>query len=253
MNIQSLTKSKPTAIDILAILRDNHRYQCECDPEADPDIDLTFDSKIQDWRFACDLVEWKPLAIALNDQWGIDVPLSTWKPLLNPPKQTRLEDVCNLIAEHSTIERVVVPSILGRRCTPAGVFFAVRELLERDGADVQLLRPSSPLSSYAINHYRVLAGPISHLAPGLLPAIKIDHPAYDRASCALMICLFGLFVSLLLVKWSPFLSILFAFGTGVFWLGTWHAARHTKPAAVTFGDLKTIRDLCTALAPGIRT
>lgn len=253
MNIQSLTKSKPTAIDILAVLRDTHRHQCRCDPEADPGIDLSFDSTIQDWRYACDLVDWKPLAIALNDQWGIDLPLSTWRPLLNPARKQRLAGVCNLIADHAKIDRVVVPSILGRMCASAGVFFAVRELLERDGADVQDLRPSSPLSSYSIDHYRVFAGPISQLAPGLLPAIEIDHPEYDRASCALMICIFGLCVSLFLIKWVPFLWIPFAFGSALCWIWTSHAARNAKPAAVTFGDLKTIRDVCTTLAPGIRT
>ncbi|MFN6207192.1 MAG: hypothetical protein ACK49R_12205, partial [Planctomycetota bacterium] len=253
MNINTLTRSKPSATDILAVLRDEHRHQCECDPEADPDIDLSFDSTIQDWRYACDLVEWKPLAIALNEQWSIDVPLSIWKPLLNPPKKQRLEGVCKLIAEHATIERVVVPSILGRRCVPAGVFFAVRELLERDGADVADFRPSSQLSSYSTDHFRALAGPVSHLAPGLLPAIKIEHPDYDRASCALIICVFGLFVSLFAVKWAPFVWIPFLFGSVFCWFWTWQAARNTKPAAVTFGDLKTIRDVCTTLAPGIRT
>ncbi len=253
MKMNTLTKSKPTATDILAVLRDDHRHQCECDPEADPDIDLSFDSTIQDWRYACDLVEWKPLAIALNEHWKIDVPLSTWKPLLNPPKKQRLEGVCKLIAEHAAIETVVVPSIFGRRCVPAGVFFAVREILEREDADVRGFRPSSQLSSYSTDHFRAFAGPISHLAPGLLPAIKIDHPAYDRASCALIFCLFGLLVSLFLFKWAPFLWVAFLFGFGLCWLWTWYAARHTKPASVTFADWKTIRDVCTTLAPGIRT
>lgn len=252
MKMNTLFRSKATAADILAILRDQHRHQCECDPEADPDFDLSFDSSVQDWRSACDLVKWKPLALALNDQWGIDVPLSTWERVLTPPKARRLKDVCVLIAEHVTIETVAAPTVFGRVCAPAGIFFAIRELLERDGADVRQLRPSSALSDFASEHFRTIAGPVSQLAPGLLPANKIDHPEYDRASWALVICLVGLFASFAVVSWIPLLWIFFLLGSGACWLGMWHAARYTKPASVTFGELKTIRDVCMTLAPGIR-
>jgi hypothetical protein len=253
MILNTLSKSKPTATDVLAVLRDQHRHQCECDPEADPDINLTFDSTIQEWRNACDLVEWKPLATALNEQWNINVPLSNWKPLLKLAKKQRLEDVCKLISEHATLEIVVAPTILGRKCVPAGIFFAVRELLERDGANVRDLCPSSPLTLYSIDHFRAIAGPISQLAPGFLPAIRIDHPQYDRALCALIICFFGLFASLVAVNWVPFLWIPFLLGAGICWLWTWYTARHTKPTAVSFGELRTVRDLCQTLAPGLRT
>jgi len=253
MILNTLSESKPTAADILAIIRDQHRHQCECDPEADADFELSFDSTVQDWRLACDLVRWKPLAQALNEHWGIDVPLSTWATVLTPAKAKRLEGVCRLIADHTTIETVSAPVVFGRICVPAGVFYAVRELLERDGADVRQLRPSSALSGYAVDHFRTIAGPISQLAPGLLPTIKIDHPEYDRASWAMIICLIGLLASLAMVSWLPFLSIFFLLGSAACWLWMWHAARHTKPAAVTFGDLKTIRDVCVTLAPAIRT
>jgi len=253
MILNTLHESKPTALDILSILRDQHRHQCECDPEADPDIELSFDSSVQDWRHACDLVKWKPLALALNEHWGIDVPLSAWEGVLAPPKSRRLEDVCRLIAEHATIETVVAPTVLGRVCVPAGMFFAVRELLERDGADVRQLLPSSSISDYAVDHFRTIAGPISQIAPGLLPAIKIDHPEYDRASWAMIVCLAGSFGSLAAVTWVPFLVIFFLLGSGGCWLWMWHVARYTKPASVTFGDLKTVRDVCVTLAPGVRT
>lgn len=253
MILHTLRKSKPTASCILAVLRDQHRHQCEYDPEADPDIELSFDASIQDWRYACDLIEWRPLATALNEQWSIDVPFATWKRVLSPPRNRRLQDVCELIAEHATIETVVAPIVLGRVCAPAGIFFAVRELLERDGADVRDFRPSSLLPDYAVDHFRTIEGPVSHLAPGLLPEIKIDHPEYDRASCALIICFLALSASLALVSWAPFLWIPFLLGSGMCWIWTWHAARHAKPASVTFGDLKTIRDVCVTLAPVVRT
>lgn len=35
---------------VLDVIRDAHRQQCEYDPEATPEIELTFDSTVDDWR-----------------------------------------------------------------------------------------------------------------------------------------------------------------------------------------------------------
>jgi hypothetical protein len=251
MIIPSLEASKPTAADILAILRDHHRHASQVDPEVDSDFDLSFDSTIQEWREACDLLDWQPLALWLNEHWKMALPIATWREHLAPPKQRRLRNVCELIAAHGTVEIAVAPKIFGRECAPAGIFFAVRELLERDGADVHDLRPSSKLSAYSADYYQTLAGPVSQLAPGLLPAIGIKHPAYDRASCGLGVCLLGLAVTAPFVLWAPLLPFSLLAAAGFFGLWSWCAARMT-PASVTFGNLETIRDLCVALAPGVR-
>lgn len=253
MILDTLKPSKALPEDVLAIFRDDHRHQCEWDPEADPDIELTLDSTVEDWRYACDLVDWKRLANALNERWKVAIPMPRWQAVLTPPKKRKLKDVCELLASHIRIERVVSPTLFGRACAPAGVFFAVRELLARDGADVTELRPSTALSNYSHDHYHVLAGPISQLAPGLLPPIKISCPEYDRASCALTICFLGLGVSIALLPWTPFCWIPFAIGVLVCRLWTWHVARHGPPAKVSCGELRTIRDVCTTLAAGVRT
>ena len=251
MLIDTLSQVKPTAADVLAILKDQHRHQCECDPETDPEIELTFESTVQEWRDACDLLEWKPLASALNRQWKVEIPHAAWKRALTPPKARHLREVCDLIAAHAIIERVTVPNLLGRQCPPAGVFFAVRELLRRDGADVADFRPSSLLSDYAIAHFQTFAGPISQLAPGRLPAIKVHHSQYDRASLASTVSFCGLLLSLGLSEQAPFLWIPLLVASCICWVWTWHVARHTLPTSVAFGELRTIRDVCIALAPGL--
>ncbi len=251
MILNTLKPSKLTATDVLEIFRDMHRHDCSWDPEADPDIDLTFNSTIQEWRWACDLVGWKRLALAWNNYFKVEIPLSAWKAVLTPPKKRKLREVCDLIASHATVESVRVPALLGRECGPAGVLFAVRELLARDGADVENLRPSTLLSTYTKDHWGAIAGPISQLAPGRLPAIEISHPGYGFAGTGFL-CTFFFVAMLAAGNGDPLLWIPIFLGTIVFWLIAGHIARHSNPASVTFGDLKTIRDLCMVLAPGIR-
>ena len=45
---------------VLEVIKDSYFQQCQYDPEAEPDIDLTFESTVDDWRNACDLVKNKP-------------------------------------------------------------------------------------------------------------------------------------------------------------------------------------------------
>ena len=55
-----------TADDILAVLRDMHRQQCTHDPEADPDISLSHESTIAEWRDTCDLLPWAKVGDSLR-------------------------------------------------------------------------------------------------------------------------------------------------------------------------------------------
>ena len=253
MDLHTLVKSKLTPDDVLSILRDQHRHQCQHDPEAAPDIGLTFDTTVADWRYACDLVGWRQLALALNDYWETKIPLHKWKTALVSPKNRTLRDVCELLAANASTEVVTVPMILGRPCGPAGVFFAVRELLARDGADVSKLRPSTPLADFAIRYASTMAGRISELAPGALPPIKIEHPLYDQRSCLFIVCLITFMGSLAIVEWQQFLWIPLMIVTALSWVWGWYTARVMYPDSITFGELRTFRDLCVKLAPEIRT
>lgn len=239
--------------DVLAILQDEHRHQSSYDPGANPDQILTLESSIEDWRIACDLVEWKTLAAALNEQWNLSVPPSEWKEILTPPKKRKLRGICEVLSRSNRPRKVIVPTIFGCPCPAAGVFFAVRELLERDGADVSRLTPSSLLSKYSIEHSRIFERDISQLAPGSLPAIKIQNPDYERATGFLTLAILSFFGSVLVSFWIAYLWVPFLFV--VFCSAAWvnHVARYSRPTSVTFGELKTVRDLCRTLASGLRT
>ena len=113
--------------------------------------------------------------------------------------------------------------------------------------------PVKGATRYDVEHVRFPAEDVSQLAPGTLPAITIMNPAYERASGFLTLAMLLLFCSAiasfwLSYLWIPFLIVVFVSAA---WVN--HVARHSRPTSVTFGELKTIRDLCRSLASGIRT
>lgn len=252
MERKTLVPSRLTAQDVLDILRDEHRHQCQYDPEADPDIDLTFDSTITDWRHACDLVGWRRLAKGLNTHWKTNIGIEQWKLVLVPPNKRKLRDVCQLLAENSTTEVVSVPTIHGRPCAPAGVYFAVRELLARQGADVSNLRPSTPLALYTRRYGDTIAGPISQLAPGALPPIEIKVK-YSHW-CLKWFIIFSLvsLSCLTIPVLFPFLWIILMILTVMTWLQIRKFEDVMAPVGITFGDLHSFRDLSVRLASHIR-
>lgn len=88
----------PTPMNFLSAIRQQHREQCGCDDQADPEAKLNFDTTVSEWREACDLVGWRQLAGLLNEFWDLDIPLDEWKHVLEPAEKRTLRDVCELLA-----------------------------------------------------------------------------------------------------------------------------------------------------------
>jgi len=232
---------------VLAVLQDMHRQQCQHDPEADPDAKLSFDTTVAEWRRACDLLGWRRLGRAHSELWGFEYSDNDWRAVLEPPREKRLAGVCNLIAERARRPRIRPARLLGSDCAPAGAFLTVRSLLHGAGARVGEITPSTALAAYARQYAVVFLGPISRLAPGALPAVRIRNPAYDA----------GLY--LILAGWLCWLighcslSLLQLLGVIVFASGyalTWFAALWLGAKSVQFGELHTFRELAVALAQG---
>lgn len=233
---------------ILAVLRDMHRQQCQFDPEADPGAVLTFDTTIGEWRSACDLVPWRKLGRVHNQLWGISCSDSEWRAVLEPAGQKQLADVCQLIAGH-VVRPVIRPArFSGCTSVSAGAFLTIRSLLREAGASVDEIAPSKPLAPYTRRFSEVFLGPISRLAPGALPQVRISKPVYNVAISILLLAV-GCIVCFLFIK-TPLLYVaglvLFAFGYAL----TWYAAQCLLPTSVEFGELRTFRDLAVVVAKG---
>ncbi|MFI5379101.1 MAG: hypothetical protein ACHRHE_07390 [Tepidisphaerales bacterium] len=239
-----------TPDDILAILRDRHRQQCTHDPEADPEASLTHESTIRDWRQACDLLGWRRLAEAMNVWWSVDIPLEQWRGVLEPAKDHKLRDVCELLTRHAKVPRVRAWRLLGDECIPAGAFLTIRSYLAAAGADAGEIAPSTPLAEYTRHYPGVFLGEVSKLAPGALPTVKISAPLYYGCGCGFALSWVGMVIGT--CAGLHVLTVLSAIVTGFAYLGLWIAARCVPPASVEFAGLRTFRDLSLAVAAGGR-
>lgn len=237
-----------TADDVLAILREDHWHQCAYDPEADAGVTLTHDTTIAEWRLACDLVGWRRVARALNAEWDVDIPLDDWYRVLEPEKQRRLGGVCALLAEHVRVARIEMAGYLGAHCMSTGAFRAVRSYLAEAGADVNVIRPSTPLREYTRRYPDVFIGPIARLAPGTLPRFVVRAPVRRALICSVPLSLLMLVLGAATDK--PQVIAAGAIGIIVFLLGGWMAARWVLPASVDFPGLVTFGDLARQLANG---
>lgn len=244
---------------VLDMIRDSHRQQSQFDPEADPDVELTFESSIAEWRSACDLVDWRSLGRALNEEFGLDFPDDPWRAALEPARKRTLRGVCELIASGALRPSIEPVEILGATCLPAGVFLAIRSLLSQAGADVKSIAPSTPLHEYTRLYPGVFLGPVSRLAPNALPDVRVRTPLYDLSIFG---CGFGLLLAAtgsILSAWGPIFvfaaPLMMAAGAILFlasWIGSWIVGRYIPPASVEFGNLRTFRDMVKQIAGGAR-
>jgi hypothetical protein len=240
---------------VMAVLSDIHRQQCQFDPEAERDASLGFDSTVEEWREACDLVDWRRLGRAHNQFWGIHCLDDQWRAALEPAREKRLRGVCELIAGSARRSRIRPARLLGRACCAAGAFLTVRSMLKRAGANAEKITPSTPLASYTREQLDLFLGPISRLAPGALPPVRVHTPVYDSAmwgmlaglgsfALAGLVCCAGGRMSGLILALLGFLLWLVCYPL------TWISAR-MLPKNVEFGDLRTFRDLAIVLAEAV--
>ena len=238
---------------VLEVLRANHRHQCSIDPEAEPDVELSFETTVAAWRGACDLLGTTKLAEALNNEWDLTISAAAWKAALEPPDKRTLRDVCDLIACQASRTEVASVGHFGTSSRSAGAFLAVRSLLLRAGANPTTVKPSLPIAEAARRFPDVFLGPISTLAPGRLPTVTVRTPAFDAALAMLGAGLLGL-LALLVAGWLGFtrgrteFGAIFAVLAGVGYVGTWVAARLVGPSEVRFSTITTFRDLAEAIA-----
>ena len=228
---------------VLSVIVDAHRQQCEFDPEADREAVLTFETTVDQWRRACDLLPWRQLGRALGATWGIRCTDEQWKEVLTPPHHRRLRDVCAFIAARARRPVIVPLALLGKPCAAAGAFLTVRHLLGQAGAAAGDIAPSTPLAPFLRDYLTTFLGPISRLAPGTLPKVRIHHPCLHGAVIGLLLSglliVLGRFAS---PTWTSVGVLSGAICCAAIWL-----AVQIGPAAVEFGDLETFRDLAETL------
>lgn len=153
MRNTSFLPSRPmTRNDVLETIRDSYRFAQKLDPEAEPGYDLTFDTTIEDWRTACDLLPAKKLGRALNVWFGVHFSDVDWMATLEPAKTATLSGVCELVASEAKMPDVKEFPVFGTECLSAGVFLTIRTALAKEGIPAEDIRPSTALEPIALKH-----------------------------------------------------------------------------------------------------
>jgi len=238
--IRDMTKD-----NVLETIRDSYRFAQKLDPEAEPGYDLTFDTTIQDWRMACDLLPAKKLGRALNAWFGVRFSDIDWMATLEPAKTATLSGVCELVASKAKMPDIQEFPILGTECLSAGVFLTVRTALAKEGIPADGIRPSTPLEPKSWRHVGPLIQAVGRMAPDVLP---VPEMPYRRSY---KMCWWMFLAGLLMLLLSAFWTTLASVGTGLAVTGFAAAVIFGRFGQVfervSFPGMKTFRDLTEAI------
>lgn len=188
LHYRYLEQTSLTPEFILEYERDMYLYSCEYDPDAEWDMDLTLESTVDDWRLSRDLVEWKKLGRALNEQWHMTATDQEWKKVLKPFNKRTLKDVFTFIANHGKRYTTRPARLLGSNCQKAGIFLAIKELYASRGHDVSTLRPSSNIIPW-LNRTNNIIYDIHQITPNQLPMVYFKS-YYTQITIKYTHCLF---------------------------------------------------------------
>ena len=232
---------------VLSVLQDEHRQIVQVDDACDPDIDLTFDSTVADWRDAMDYLPAKQLGRGLNVSWALSLPDAAWRNILTPEREKTLRDVTNLIARHTTRTQLQPLQIAGTSCLPGAAFLAIKDCLAADNVDVSAIAPSTSLDEYTCHHWQTFILRISRLSPGALPLTSVQSYAHDANHAIGCLAVFTLALGLFAGR---FTSIVLAIGFTLQLLALMHGncIRNCPLDVAKFGELRTFRDLSLCIA-----
>jgi hypothetical protein len=204
---------------ILACIREEWRQSMLLDGEESDDVERqlpTFASTVHKWRETLDLVGWRPLGRALNEDWGTQFTKRQWFSVLMPAREKTLRGVCELLATQACRRLVPPAKMLGRECPSAGVFLAIRAFLVQAGAPPDL-RPSTPLEPFLHKWPEVFLQQVSHLAPGGVPFTR-QNEGFNTL-IALSYILSGLLLLLGLFAKDPWMTCGAVILYGLGWIG----------------------------------
>lgn len=252
MNTETPPARRMTPDEVLDLIRHHQVVLAECDEVEHADISAN--TCVDDWfnwsSGDAFTRTWVANASALNMHFGIDVPLREWKPVLNPPRQRKLADVCEFVANRAVVPEIPVPRILGTPCRSAGAFHTIRKLLSAQGENTSGLSPSSLLSQYAANGMPEIGMDLIRMSPSLVGRSEFAyHGDFWHKLLGALLFIATPVCGIIAVQsvWLGAPLMAFAFGAFVF---VWWSSekRVEKPYRLDFVGLHDFKDLCRILA-----
>lgn len=228
--------------DVFFIFKESHRLSSWFDPEAEPDVELTLDSTVQEWRNADDLLEWKKLGRYLNIEFDINIPDKTWYSTLEPADRIKLIEVCNLISMHAKIPIITPAKAFGIECISLAIFRFIKTNFTNRGMDTSDLKPSSKIETYLKNDFGIFIEQINKHFTGVIPEIKSGKTKYEFINLIAVIS--GVITFFMALKWNsiwyiPASLIAIALFTG--YLN--HKEFKEKDKMMFIPNIETFRDL----------
>lgn len=244
---------KPTPQQVFALLQDWHRQEWAIDYGEESFEKLSMETTVSEWRNQCDLGGWRALGRQFNKCWGISVSAKDWHSVFNPQSERTMRDVCEFLASRVEFPRVAPARVLGRECVPAGTFLTIRALLEKGGADVSSIAPSTPLADYTRRHFDVFWGTIAQLAPKALPNASSEMGVFAKYNgisllLGILAAVFSAVIQEITESMSPCILFLIPGMIGILLIfqgliGAIVCILFVPAPELQFGELRTFRDL----------
>ena len=249
---------------VLEVLLDQLRQFYAFEWEMYEPVELTFETTIAELCEPDDFRDSRQLGRRIDEVWNLGHSDSEWRAVLQPADKRTLRDLCDFIAKGSLRPDIRPLRLLGTDCRPAGAFLAIRSILSDYGANVESLRPSTPLEDYTSHYPEVFLGPIARLAPNTIPSVHRIRPPWrswiiDRCIDGVLIASLIASIALLLqigpdpeaVKYSVISGVLL-FGSTIL-AGSIVSGRRTRRLPkLEFGTLQSFRDLSMTISEGKR-
>lgn len=247
MDFDDALEYRPASPEFVHSIFQSALRDCAAQGEADDSVELRMDTTIDEWLDAHleDFFSWRRFARGMNDAFKMNVPMHVWKAAIEPYKQKTLGGVCELIVANGVRLAMRPVTVLGNPCLPAGAFFAVKKLLQDNGADVSELTPSTAIGEFARLHPRVFFDSIAQLVPGSLPTPRIQHRACTMANWCILLSVGMVAAGGFL---GPWLIIIGAPSVLLSYLASHMAAKFVPPSCVEYPGLNSFADLARALA-----
>jgi len=166
------SKERYNPQDVFLILKEQHRLCAELSLGI-PDMVLTENMPIIDWRDASDLKRWRNLSVYLNESWQIEISENEWKKVFEPQTEKKLIGLCKLIAENSVKKKFKSKKIFGNDCLSAGIFYQIKEGLEKRGINTLNLKPSSKIKPFLTKHPSEILEEITQTGVSVIEQIEV--------------------------------------------------------------------------------
>lgn len=251
---QALPTRRLTANEVFAVLMSDVRQTWanadeKSGPTLSPDSPLT---DLVDAYSSFDGPDPLSFVFCCEYAFGIRIRHAEARHLFDLRQALTIAEFCEFLASKAEAVRIEPVTVLGRPCLAAGAFLAVRRLLDRAGADMTDLAPSSALLPYLRRWPRVFRWDVAKMAPGRLPILRyIMHPVVQGCVSHFGNCLLlaGLFFLLHWIWQFGALLAIHELVLGILFLLTgWLLSATRFPPRVELGELQDFRDLCYVLA-----